>query len=201
MSGIVAAPVTLIGRFVRLDPMRRAHAAALHRAGAFPEIWAYMPVHPRSAEDVARIVDDAMREEASGAQLPFVIASLQTGDIVGSTRLMAISRHDRRVEIGWTWLTPSAQRSAANTECKYLLLRHCFETLGCHRVELKTDRRNERSQRAIERIGATREGVLRKHMVVQDGYQRDSVYFRIIDDEWPAVRGRLESMLAGVAGA
>ncbi|HZP56125.1 MAG TPA: GNAT family protein [Dehalococcoidia bacterium] len=189
------APIVLEGAHARLEPLTRAHVDALMRAGADDAIWTWLPSRPRTRADFAQWVEDTLRAQAEGRELPFAIVDRRTGEVAGSTRLLNISAHDRRVEIGATWLAPSAQRTAINTECKYLLLRHCFETLGCARVELKTDARNENSQRAIARIGAVREGVLRKHMRTQGGFQRDSVYFSIVDDEWPAVRARLEAML------
>ena len=127
--------------------------------------------------------------------VPFAIRNLATGKICGSTRYMAIAPQDRGLEIGWTWLDASARRTGINTECKYLLLQHAFETLGTIRVQLKTDSRNLRSQNAIERIGGIREGVLRNHMILPDGYYRDSVYFSIIESEWPGVKARLQKMM------
>jgi RimJ/RimL family protein N-acetyltransferase len=128
--------------------------------------------------------------------LPFTTIDRRTKEIVGSTRYLAISPRDRRLEIGWTWLTPAAQRTRINTEAKYLQLVHCFEQLGCLRVEWETDARNERSRNAILRLGAREEGTLRKHSLSQHGFQRDSVYFSMIDDEWPEAKARLRGMLA-----
>jgi RimJ/RimL family protein N-acetyltransferase len=130
--------------------------------------------------------------QVRGLFLPFAIVDLATGRAIGSTRYLDISPHDRHVEIGWTWLGKDYWRTPINTECKYLLLRHAFETLGCIRVSLKTDLRNERSQRAIERIGGVREGVWRRVVVMHDGYQRSSVFYSILDDEWTGVKKRLE---------
>ena len=189
------APVTLEGAHVRLEPLTAAHTEALMRAGEPDEIWTWLPWRPRTRPDWHAWVESALEAQRVGGQLPFVTVERVTGDVVGSTRFLAISPPDRRLEIGGTWLNPRVQRTPVNTECKYLLLRHCFETLGCLRVELKTDARNTNSQRAIARIGATREGVFRKHMLARHGFQRDSVYFSIIDDDWPAVKLRLEAML------
>jgi N-acetyltransferase len=188
-------PVTLEGAYVRLDPLTPQHAEALMRAGEPDEIWTWLPYRPRTREEFARYIDDALAGQAAGTQLPFALIECASGEAVGSTRYLNISPRDRRLEIGGTWLAPRAQRTAINTECKYLLLRHAFEARGCLRVELKTDARNTNSQRAIERIGASKEGVFRKHMLAQHAYQRDSVYYSIIDDDWPAVRARLEAML------
>jgi RimJ/RimL family protein N-acetyltransferase len=188
-------PVTLEGEHVRLEPLSRAHVDGFLRAGAFDEIWTWFPIHPKTREDYERWVDDSLAAQAAGAELAFATVERATGDVVGGTSLLAISAQHRRVEIGGTWLTPRVQRTLVNTECKYLLMRHCFETLGCVRVELKTDARNLNSQRAIERIGAKREGTLRRHSLTQHGFQRDSVYYSVIDEEWPDVRRRLEQML------
>lgn len=195
---LVVAPVTLEGAVVRLEPLAPAHAADLFDAGQDASIWPYMPVNPSaSVESVYAWIDAALRERESGSQLPFAIITRTTEHAVGSTRYLNIMPRDNGLEIGWTWLKLSVQRTALNTECKYLLLRHAFETLGAIRVQLKTDRRNEVSQRAIERIGAVREGILRKHMIVQDGYERDTVMYSITDSEWPLVKERLESRMRG----
>jgi len=189
-------PVTLVGENVRLEPLELAHAEALYLAGQHPRIWDYMPVDPSASVASMRAwIAEALAAREASTQMPFAIFERATNAIAGSTRYLDISAHDRNLEIGWTWLTPAAQRTAVNTECKYLLLRHAFETLGAIRVQLKTDRRNETSQRAIERLGAVREGILRKQRIVRDGYQRDSVMYSITDDEWPAVKAGLEAKL------
>ncbi|HLZ22169.1 MAG TPA: GNAT family protein, partial [Ktedonobacterales bacterium] len=189
-------PVTLVGENVRLEPLELAHAEALYLAGQHPRIWDYMPVDPSASVASMRAwIAEALAAREASTQMPFAIFERATNAIPGSTRYLDISAHDRNLEIGWTWLTPAAQRTAVNTECKYLLLRHAFETLGAIRVQLKTDRRNETSQRAIERLGAVREGILRKQRIVRDGYQRDSVMYSITDDEWPAVKAGLEAKL------
>ncbi len=189
-------PITLEGTVARLEPLRPTHAEALYRAAQDPSIWDYMPVDPSaSLAGMSAWIDAALAQQATGTQLPFAIIERATDTPVGSTRYLSIMPADRGLEIGWTWLTPAAQRTAINTECKYLLLRHAFEELGALRVQLKTDGRNVISQRAIERLGAVREGVLRKHMFVRHGYQRDSVMYSITDDEWPAVKAGLEAKL------
>lgn len=188
-------PVTLEGAYVRLEPLAPHHVDGIARAGSFDEIWTWIPEHPRTRDDFARWLDRTLAAQREGLELPFATIDRATGEVVGSTRFMAISPRDRRLEIGHTWLTPRAQHTPINTEAKFLQLRHCFETLACLRVELKTDARNLTSQRAIERIGAVREGVFRKHMRTQGGHQRDSVYYSITDDDWPAVQRRLEAML------
>ncbi len=137
------------------------------------------------------LIEPALEELAAGRQIPFAIVDRAIGRAVGSTRYLDIQPANRGIEIGWTWIGTAHQRTAINTECKFLLLRHAFETLGAIRVQLKTDLRNERSQRAMERIGAAREGVLRQNMLLWDGHRRDSVYYSVLVDEWPRVRERL----------
>lgn len=189
-------PVTLDGRWVRLEPLTQDHASDLLSAGRDEEIWRYMPVAmPQRVEEMRAWIDDARAKQTRGEMLPFAVINLKTQRAIGSTRYLDISPRDRHVEIGWTWYGRAYWRTAVNTECKYLLLTHAFETLGCIRVALKTDLRNDRSQRAIERLGAVREGVLRRVTIVHNGYQRSSVYYSILDDEWAAVKARLESWL------
>jgi RimJ/RimL family protein N-acetyltransferase len=190
-------PVSLEGKYVRLEPMSTSHIDGLWEAGCYEEIWTYTVDVFRSREDVERYVTDALAAQAAGTQLPFVTVDRATGRVLGSTRFGNISRKDKGLEIGWTWLTPSVWKTAVNTECKWLLLRHCFEQLGCIRVQLKTDARNLNSQRAIVRIGGVREGVLRNHMILPNGYVRDSVYFSVIDREWPEVNRKLQLWLYG----
>jgi N-acetyltransferase len=189
-------PVTLVGTAVRVEPLDASHAEDLYAAAQDPRIWLYMSADP--SVSLAAMMDwirGALELRATGSQMPFAIVDLKTRRAIGSTRYLEIAPDDRGLEIGWTWLAASAQRTAVNTECKYLLLCHAFEEQGAIRVQLKTDRRNEVSQRAIERLGAVREGVLRKHRIVQHGYQRDSVIYSILDDEWPAVKAGLEARL------
>jgi RimJ/RimL family protein N-acetyltransferase len=146
-------------------------------------------------DDMRQYVETALAEQRAGQSLPFATVERASGRVVGSTRFAAIERAHRRVEIGWTWIARPWQRTAINTEAKYLMLRHAFEVWRCQRVELKTGSKNERSRRAILRIGATEEGTLRKHQLYADGTARDSVYFSITDDEWPVVKERLEGMM------
>jgi len=186
---------SLTGERAELIPMESSHVAALFKAGIHPDIWTYMPRRVTSTDDMKSIVDGALAQRAQGTEFPFSIVDRETGEIVGSSRLLDISTVDRSLEIGWTWLSPTVWRTRINTECKYLLLKYSFETLGVIRVQLKTDARNLRSQAAIERIGAVREGVLRKHRILWDGYIRDSVYYSILDNEWPQVKANLEAGL------
>lgn len=190
------APVTLEGLHVRLEPLSAAHVDGLLAAGEDPEIWRYLPIggFARRA-DAEAFVAVAERGRSSGTELPFAIVRREDGRIVGSTRYLDVRPRDRALEIGWTWLSREVWRTPVNTECKLLLLRHAFEDLGAHRVQLKTDLRNLRSQRAIERIGGVREGVLRRHMTLHDGHVRDTVLFSLVDAEWPAAKARLEARL------
>jgi N-acetyltransferase len=189
-------PVTLVGNVARLEPMGPQHLDGLLAAGVDPTIWPWMPENPSTSRDaMSRWLDAALAQRDAGAQQPFAIIAQSSGTVVGSTRYLEIMPFDHTVEIGWTWLAPAVQRTAVNTECKYLLLRHAFEDLHAMRVQLKTDLRNTRSQAAIARLGAVREGVLRKHRIVQDNYPRSTVMFSIIDDEWQSVKARLEGWL------
>ncbi|CAM3463548.1 MULTISPECIES: GNAT family N-acetyltransferase [Saccharibacillus] len=191
-------PVTLVGKRARIQPMEERHAEALFEAGRDPSIWTYMPMSIRSPEHMRELVRQALAAKKDGSEFPYVIVDRESGEVVGSTRFLAVSRPNRSLEIGWTWLSPAVWRTSVNTECKFLLLRHAFETLGAIRVQIKTDRRNLRSQQAIERLGATKEGVLRKHVILHDGYVRDSVFYAILDEEWAAVKSGLELKLASV---
>jgi len=188
-------PVELEGERVRLFPMEAGHIPELYEAGKDPAIWTYTTWKVRTPEDMRELVEAALRAREQGTEMPFVILDKESGRLVGSTRFLNIAAAHRQLEIGSTWLSPAVWRTRVNTECKYLLLRHCFETLGAVRVQLKTDSRNVRSQQAIERIGAVREGVLRRHMILPDGYIRDTVMYSITDLEWPRVKERLERML------
>ncbi len=189
-------PATLSGQRVRLIPLRAEHAPALFEAGRAPKIWAYLPFAMRSGQDMEAFVQAALHEQAAGTSLPFAIEDRDSGRLVGSTRLLDFVAAHRQAEIGATWLRPELWRTRANSECKYLLLRHCFERLDLLRLQLKTDARNARSQAAIERLGAVREGVLRAHRVLPDGFVRDSVLYSILAREWPAVKSSLEERLS-----
>jgi len=202
-------PITLEGEHVRLEPLTIAHAAALADAAADGELWnTQVTIIPRP-EGMKDYIQFALDGLAQGNQLPFVIARKAQPDttstdaaavnsanrIVGSTRFYEIFPQDRKCAIGYTWLAQSAQRTAINTECKLLLLNHAFETWNCVRVELITDVLNEQSRAAILRLGAKQEGILRKHLILPSGRARDSVFFSITDDEWPAVKSKLQAKL------
>ena len=189
-------PVTLIGRKVRLEPLSEMHIPDLATAGRDKAIWKFMLYGNVTGEPEMRAWVCALLEaQQRGTDLPFAVIHLGSGKAIGSTRYMDIRSEHHSLEIGGTWYGVAFQRTAVNTECKYLLLKHAFEKLGCIRVQLKTDQRNERSQRALERIGAVWEGTLRNHMILPDGSLRHSVYYSIIDTEWPGVKERLENHL------
>jgi RimJ/RimL family protein N-acetyltransferase len=189
-------PTTLAGAHAIVTPLERRHAADLYAAGRDDAAWVYMPRPAlRSVEDAESMVRQAIVDAEGGGEAAFAILEAASGRAVGSTRFLDIQRAHRALEIGWTWIGVPWQRTAINTECKLLLLGHAFDVHGAHRVTLKTDERNERSQRAIERIGGVREGVLRRHRVCWDGSVRDSVYYGIVDAEWPGVKTRIEAML------
>ena len=190
------APVTLTGRYVRLEPMRIEHAKPLARVGLEPELWRLQPAAIDTLEKMRVYVSSALEDLARGASLPFVIVDASTDEVIGSTRYMDIALAHRRLEIGATWLTPSRQRSGANTEAKLLLLTHAFEELGALRVAFKTETSNSQSRAALLRIGAVEEGTFRQHLIAETGRRRDMVYFAILDSEWPAVKERLSGMLA-----
>jgi N-acetyltransferase len=192
---MMITPVVLEGRHVRLEPLAKEHLSELARVGLDEELWRWIPVPVRTAEELAEYIETALEEQKRGASLPFALIEKATGRAIGSTRYGNIDRTHHRVEIGWTWVAREWQRSAVNTEAKYLLLRHAFETLGCIRVELKTDSLNEKSHAAILRIGAKEEGIFRNHMITASGRIRHTVYFSIVDSEWPAVKSRLFSLL------
>lgn len=190
------APVTLEGRLARLEPLSVAHHAALAAVAFDPELWRWVPEVVRTPDDLARYIATALSWQAAGTALPFAIVERATGQVIGSTRFANIALAHRRLEIGWTWLARPWQRTPVNTEAKYLLLRHAFEVLSCLRVELKTDALNERSRAAIRRLGAVEEGTFRNHIVTWTGRVRHTVWYSIIDSEWPAVKSSLEAQLA-----
>jgi RimJ/RimL family protein N-acetyltransferase len=194
---MVVEPVTLEGRWVRLEPIGHEHAADLLVAASDRAIWRYIAADLTTPEAMRTWIDGSIAGREAGTLFRFAIIERAGGSAVGSTTLFDIRPHDRGIEIGWTWLGRDVQRTGINTECKYLLLRHCFETLGAIRVQLKTHRLNFTSRRAIERIGAQFEGILRNHVIMPDGTYRDSAYYSVIESEWPAVKRHLELMMAG----
>ena len=188
--------VTLEGRHVRLEPLTLAHHPELCEIGLDEDLWRWTTTHISTPAEMRAYIEAALEEQSRGTALPFATILKSTGRAVGSTRFGNIDGANRRLEIGWTWVGREWQRTPVNTEAKYLMLGHAFEALGAIRVEFKTDVLNERSRRAILRLGATEEGTLRNHMITSTGRFRHSVYFSIIDSEWPAVKRGLESQLA-----
>lgn len=190
-------PVTLAGRHVRLVHLERGHAPALAAAAQDPVVWRYLPYGPcTTTESMQGLIDELLRREAAGTDLNFAVLATDTQRPIGMTRFLEIDRAHDRVEVGGTWYDRAHRRTPVNTEAKYLLLRHAFETERAHRVQLKTDLRNLASQAAIERIGAVREGILREHLRMPDGFRRSSVVYSLLAHEWPAARSRLEDRLA-----
>lgn len=187
--------IILEGEFGRLEPLQIEHLNALYEAGADESVWRLSPTFITSLEDMRRYVETALAEERRGVSLPFVTIVQSSNVIVGSTRFGNLDPANRRTEIGWTWLNPQWQRTFVNTEAKLLMLRHAFEVWGCIRVEFKTDALNEKSRRAILRLGATEEGIFRQHMITDTGSLRDSVYFSILDKEWEMVKQDLLTKL------
>jgi RimJ/RimL family protein N-acetyltransferase len=188
-------PVVLAGRHVRLEPLTHGHFDDLVEVALDPEIWRWTTERALSPEELRAWIDRALAMRDTGTAMPFATVVLPLGKAIGGTRFATYSPADRRVEIGWTWIARDWQRTVVNTEAKYLMLTHAFEKLGCIRVELRTDVRNERSRAAIQRIGAKEEGILRKHSTTATGRVRDTVYYSILDEEWPSVKAGLEERL------
>jgi N-acetyltransferase len=193
----IVTPVTLEGSVVRLEPIRREHAEIFWEVAkdSLDDIFQWIPYRMNTREDFQRLVEKIFEEQERGESVAFATVERRSGLVIGSTRFMNIDRANRRVEIGSTWIIPAWQRTAVNTEAKYLMLRHAFEVWKCFRVELKTDALNQRSRNAILRIGAKEEGTLRRHVLTWTGRVRDSVYFSILDSEWPSKKTTLERKL------
>ncbi|GAA2381025.1 N-acetyltransferase [Catellatospora methionotrophica] len=182
----------LEGQLIRLEPLALEHLDALAAAAASAEVWTYLDEATPDVDGVASLIAEALEEQDQGMRMPYAIVERQTGAVIGSISFIDIQRKHRGVEIGWAWVTPSRWRTGAAREASYLLMRYAFEVAGAIRVVFKTDSRNERSQRAIEALGATREGIFRSHRILRDGYVRDSVYYSVIAEEWPGVRRALD---------
>jgi len=193
------SPFSLEGRYVRLEPLRPEHATLLWEVAKdhLADLFQWIPYQLNSLEDFQTFNRQVLEEQARGLTVPFSTVERGSNQVVGTTRFMNMDLANRKVEIGSTWIAPRWQRTAVNTEAKYLMLCHAFEVWKCFRVELKTDALNQRSRQAILRLGAKEEGTLRKHMLTYNGRQRDSVYFSILDTEWPSVKTRLGAALAG----
>ena len=188
--------MTLQGESVRLEPLSPSHWEDLCRVGLEPVLWRWIPNQVSTPEQMRSYIETALAEQQSGVSLPFAVVAMQSGLAIGSTRYGNINLPNKRVEIGWTWYAPAHQRTPINTECKLLLLTHAFERLGMIRVEFKTDALNDKSRNALLRIGAVQEGIFRKHLICESGRIRDTVYFSIVDTEWPEKKRALEARLA-----
>ena len=188
-------PTNLSGEGVNLEPLSSSHFEKLCAMGSDEDIWRWMPTGAGTTEQIMAWLEQALEEQRKGTALPWAIVDRSSGQLVGTTRFGNIDMSHRRVEIGWTWIARPWQRTPVNTETKYLMLRHAFESLNCIRVEFKTDALNERSRNALLRIGAKEEGTFRQHIITSSGRLRDTVYFSIIDSEWPDAKARLEAKL------
>lgn len=191
----ILTPVELEGTFVRLEPLGVGHLDGLCEVGMDDELWRWTTTSALSRDAMRKYIETALAWHAAGSAIPFATVERNSARVIGSTRFANMDRTNRRLEIGWTWVARPWQRTAANTEAKLLMLTHAFETLQCLRVEFKTDALNERSRKALRRIGAIEEGTLRKHIITESGRVRDSVYFSILDSEWPQVKLRLSQRL------
>ena len=189
------APATLTGETVVLEPLAERHWPGILAVGLAPELWTWTIEGVRGEPDLRRWFDGALAAGAAGRAVPFATILRESGRVVGSTRFGHLDAHNRRAEIGWTWVAPTWQRTGVNAEAKYLMFRHAFEVWGCHRVELKTDALNVQSRGAMARLGAREEGVFRRYQVRQDGRVRDTAWYSVIADEWPVVKSGLERRL------
>ncbi|RKR89534.1 RimJ/RimL family protein N-acetyltransferase [Micromonospora pisi] len=189
-------PVNLIGNQIELVPLTEAHLPDLTKMARHDEIWTYLDeATPQTEPEVAALITEALEEQDQGVRLPFAIIDRDNGQAIGTMSYIDIQRAHRGIELGWAWISPDYWQRGIAREAAYLLMRHAFEALGAIRVAFKTDARNVRSQRTIEGLGATQEGTFRNHRILRDGYRRSSIYYSVIDDEWPAVRTALEAKL------
>ncbi|USK62266.1 GNAT family N-acetyltransferase [Peribacillus asahii] len=185
----------LVGEKVRIVPMEEHHIQGLYEIGNDKMIWSHLPKTIQTLNDMKSLVEEALENKESGKEFPFVILLRDNDRIIGSTRFLDISNPNKSLEIGWTWYTSTVWGTHTNTECKYLLLKYCFETLKLIRVQFKTDERNVRSQKAIEKIGGMKEGILRNHMIRKDGTFRNSVFYSVIESDWVSVKNKLDNIL------
>jgi RimJ/RimL family protein N-acetyltransferase len=191
-------PITLTGTRVQLQPLSESHLDPLSEVGLDPDLWKWIPIQVIDRDQMLRYIQSALAEQQKGVSIPFATIDRASNKVVGSTRFMSIDVPNKRLEIGATWIAKPWQRTAINTEAKYLMMRHAFETLGCNRVEWKTDALNTQSRNAILRLGARQEGIFRHHVVTWTGRLRDSVYFSVIAPEWPEVKKGLEAKINSV---
>jgi N-acetyltransferase len=188
-------PITLEGNHVCLEPLSESHHEPLCAVGLDPELWKWIPTQVLNPEQMMGYIRTALADQEKGISLPFATIDRASGQVIGSTRYLNIDEPHKRLEIGATWIAKPWQRTAINSEAKYLMMRHAFETLGCNRVEWKTDSLNTQSRNAILRLGAKQEGIFRQHMVTWSGRLRDTVYFSVIAPEWPEIKARLEARI------
>lgn len=186
---------TLHNEKVILKPMEDSDIKGIYEVAVYPEIWWYLSITIASIEDTKNYVTTSLANKEKGVEFPFVIIDPATNAIIGSTKYMDIDVKHKRLEIGFTWLTPAYWRTPVNTNCKYLLLQYCFEVLNLNRVQIKTDHENKQSQKAIERIGAQKEGILRNHMIRKDGTVRNTVMYSVTSEDWPMVKSKLEDLM------
>ena len=191
-------PITLTGTRVQLQPLSESHLDPLSEVGLDPDLWKWIPIQVIDRDQMLRYIQSALAEQQKGVSIPFATIDRASNKVVGSTRFMSIDVPNKRLEIGATWIAKPWQRTSINTEAKYLMMRHAFETLGCNRVEWKTDALNTQSRNAILRLGAKQEGIFRHHVVTWTGRLRDSVYFSVIAPEWPEVKKGLEAKINSV---
>ena len=191
-------PITLTGTRVQLQPLSESHLDPLSEVGLDPDLWKWIPIQVIDRDQMLRYIQSALAEQQKGVSIPFATIDRASNKVVGSTRFMSIDVPNKRLEIGATWIAKPWQRTTINTEAKYLMMRHAFETLGCNRVEWKTDALNTQSRNAILRLGAKQEGIFRHHVVTWTGRLRDSVYFSVIAPEWPEVKKGLEAKINSV---
>lgn len=192
---LLDTPLILEGQYIRLEPLTLDHLDRLTAIGLDPELWRWTTTRMRSREDMRAYIETALEWQRQGSAWPFATAENKSGEVIGSTRFANIDKTNRRMEIGWTWLALKWQRTVANTEAKYLMLKYAFEEQRCIRVEFKTHVKNEKSRAALVRLGAKEEGIFRNHYIMPDGSLRDSVYYSILDREWPELKAVLEKKL------
>jgi RimJ/RimL family protein N-acetyltransferase len=195
MNSPIPQPITLSGQVVSLEPLAMEHADALLEAAQSDEIWRHTLDRPQTMEAMQEYIAGALRERDTATAIPFAVRHITTHRLIGCTRYVSIAPLRRGLEIGFTWYAPKFWRTAVNTECKYLLLEHAFERLRCIRVEFQTMSENTRSRAAILRLGAIEEGTMRSRMVRRDGQRFDSIFFSILDTEWPTIKAKLEDAL------
>lgn len=188
-------PELFEGSRVQLYPLELSQAEELFECGKHEGIWTYLPNGVKTLEDMILLIQSSLKSKELGLEYPFVVFDKELNRLVGSTRFLNISEPNKNLEIGWTWYSPVVWRTRVNTECKYVLLKYCFDEFKAVRVQFKADVRNDRSNNAIRRIGATHEGVLRQDRILHDGFIRNANIYSIIDTEWQEVKSRLEEYL------